>query len=72
MAMMKCPECAQPASQKAWTCPHCGRPFRTVFSDWRFGFIMGALICFFFKLSSMNATLQGIASTVISLSLRHH
>lgn len=24
--VISCPDCHQPVSLKAWTCPHCGRP----------------------------------------------
>ena len=27
MAMIKCPECGKEISDKAWSCPNCGRPF---------------------------------------------
>jgi hypothetical protein len=28
MALIKCPECGQDVSDKAFSCPHCGYPFK--------------------------------------------
>lgn len=44
MALRNCPECGQPVSEQAATCPHCGHRFRTV-TSWIGFFIALALLC---------------------------
>jgi TM2 domain-containing membrane protein YozV len=33
MALIRCPECAQSVSDRAWTCPSCGYPLRGSVED---------------------------------------
>lgn len=34
MSLGHCPDCNHPISSRAYSCPHCGKPFRKTLGQW--------------------------------------